>query len=408
MDFTTLPPEVISALIHSGPGSESLVDAATAWRQVGADLEDAADNYTATVSSMADNWHGPSAAAMFDSVAPYLKWLRITSQQAQQVAASAQAAATAFNSASASVVPTATVLANRTLLAKLLATNIFGRNMPAIAATEANYQEMWAVNAAAMTRYQAASTQATTLPQFSSPTSTTNPAGQQTQQAQQAAAQQSAAATTAQNSAATTSATSAAASPADAIPTAGDPNVGFVGLANTYANQFVSSGFPINLLSYLAQSQSAQALQGVSAQVGQGVSEGEEALGGAATGLGGGAAGALGAIGGGGGLGALGAAGLSAPTAAAATGVAVPMGGLMAPPTAGSLLATSQAPVQLASAATPLGPGATPGMPMMPPLMAPPISPGSGWRKRKAQKYEDISIGKELKGNVMKPPPSAG
>ena len=79
-----------------------------------------------------------------------------------------------------------------------------------------------------------------------------------------------------------------------------------MGLTNTYANQFVSSGFPINLLSYLAQSQSAQALQGVSAQVGQGVSEGEEALGTRPNGLGGGAAGALGALGAGGGLGASG------------------------------------------------------------------------------------------------------
>jgi hypothetical protein len=79
------------------------------------------------------------------------------------------------------------------------------------------------------------------------------------------------------------------------------------------------------------------------------------------------------------------------------------MGNLSAPPGAAPLLSQ---PVQLASAATPLGTG-TPGMPM-PPLMPPPISPGSGWRKRKAQKYEDIAIGKELKGKVMKPPPSAG
>jgi PPE-repeat protein len=399
MEFTTLPPEVISALIHSGPGSQSLTDAAAAWRQLGADLEDAADNYAAAVSSMADTWHGPSSTAMSASVAPYLTWLRTTSQQAQQVAASAQAAANAFNSASAAVVPTAQVLANRTQLAQLLATNVFGKNLPAIAATEADYQRMWANNAAAMTRYQAASTQATNLPQFTSPTSTTDPSAQATQTTAQTAA--------AANSGNSVAAKAAAAvTPAAALPTAGDPNTGYVGLANTYANQFVSSGFPINLLSYLAQSQSAQALQGVSASVGQGVSEGEEALGGGGLG---GAAGALGALGaGGGGLGALGAAGLSAPAAAAATGVAVPMGGLMAPPAAGTLLATSQAPVQLASAATPLGAGEAAGMPMMPPLMAPPISAGSGWRKRKSQKYEDISIGAELKGNVMKPPPSAG
>jgi PPE-repeat protein len=407
MEFTTLPPEVISALIHSGPGSASLADAAAAWRQLGADLEDAADNYAATVSSMVDNWHGPSSAAMFASVAPYLTWLRTTSQQAQQVAASAQAAASAFNTARASVVPTAQVFANRTLLAKLLATNTFGRNMPAIAATEANYQEMWANNAAAMTRYQAASTQATTLPQFTSPTSTADPSGQTAQQAKQAAAQASAAT----NSGATTGTTlaSSAAGSGGGINTGvGDPTTGYVGLASAWGNQAMASGFPFNLLAVLAQMQSAQALQGVNSQIGQGVAEGESSLGAAAANLGGGAAGALGALGGGGGLGALGAAGLSAPTAAAATGVAVPMGGLMAPPGAGTLLATSQAPVQLASAATPLGTGEAGGMSMMPPLMAPPISPGSGWRKRKAQKYEDISIGKELKGNVMKPPPSAG
>jgi PPE-repeat protein len=402
MDFTALPPEVISALIHSGPGSESLANAAAAWRQLGADLEDAADNYAASVSSMADTWHGPSSTAMSASVAPYLAWLRTTSQQTQQVAASAQAAASAFNSASASVVPTAQVLANRTQLAQLLATNIFGRNMPAIAATEANYQQMWANNAAAMTRYQAASSQATNLPQFTSPTSTTNPSAQATQTSAQTAAATNSGSSTAAKAA-------AAATPADALPTAGDPNAGYIGLANTYANQFVSSGFPINLLSYLAQSQSAQALQGVSSSIGQGVSEGEGALGGAAANLGGGAAGALGALGqSGGGLGALGAAGLGEINTSAALGAAVPMGGLSAPPGAAALLATSQAPVQLASAATPLGAGGAAGMPMMPPLMAPPISAGSGWRKRKSQKYEDISIGAELKGNVMKPPPSAG
>jgi PPE-repeat protein len=398
MEFTTLPPEVISALIHSGPGAESLANAAAAWQQLSANLEDAADNYAASLSSMDESWYGPSSAAMFQSVTPYVTWLRTTAQQAQQTAAAAQSAAAAFSSVQASVVPTATVVANRMRLAQLLATNVFGRNLPAIAQTESDYQTMWANNAAAMTRYQAASSQASTLPQLTSPTSTTNPSALKTQ---------ASSATPAATTAATTSsgATVGAASPAAALPTAFDPNVGFVGLANTYANQFISSGFPINMLSYLAQNQSAQALQGVSSQVSQGLSEGEEALGGAAANLGGGAAGALGALGqSGGGLGALGAAGLGQINTSAALGAAVPMGNLSAPPSAAPLLAT---PVQLASAATPLGTSGAAGMPM-PPLMPPPISPGTGWRKRKAQKYEDIAIGAELKGKVMKPPPSAG
>src|SRR3984957_6712791 len=395
MEFTTLPPEVISALIHSGPGAESLANAAAAWQQLSANLEDAADNYASSLASMDESWYGPSSAAMFQSVTPYVTWLRTTAQQAQQTAAAARSAAAAFSSVQASVVPTATVAANRTRLVQLLATNVFGRNLPAIAQTESQYQTMWANNAAAMTRYQAASSQASTLPQLTSPTSTTNPSALSTQSS------------SATPAAATSSgATVAAATPADPLPPAGDPNVGFVGLANTYANQFVSSGFPINLLSYLAQSQSAQALQGVSSQVSQGLSEGEGALGGAAANLGGGAAGALGALGqSGGGLGALGAAGLGQINTSAALGAAVPMGNLSAPPSAAPLLAT---PVQLASAGTPPGPGGAAGVAVPPPLMPPPISPGSGWRKRKAQKYEDIAIGAELKGKVMKPPPSAG
>jgi PPE-repeat protein len=398
MEFTTLPPEVISALIHSGPGAESLATAAAAWQQLSTNLEDTADNYASSLLSMDETWHGPSSAAMVQSVTPYVTWLRTTAQQAQQTAAAAQSAAAAFNSVQASVVPTATVAANRIRLVQLLATNGFGRNLPAIAQTESEYQTMWANNSEAMTRYQAASSQASTLPQLTSPTSTTNASAQKTQPSS---------ATPAATTAATTSSgtTVSAASPAGALPTDFDPNVGFIGEANTYANQFISSGFPINLLSYLAQNSSAQALQGVSSQVSQGLSEGENAFGGAAANLGGGAAGALGALGqSGGGLGALGAAGLGQINTSAALGAAVPMGNLSAPPGAAPLLAT---PVQLASAATPLGASGAAGMPM-PPLMPPPISPGSGWRKRKPQKYEDIAIGAELKGKVMKPPPSAG
>jgi|HubBroStandDraft_3_1064219.scaffolds.fasta_scaffold01347_5 PPE-repeat protein len=392
MEFTTLPPEVTSALIHTGPGAESLIEASEAWQQLGANLEDSAENYGATLSSLVGTWRGASSTAMVQAVEPYVNWLRTTAQQVQQTAASAQAAASAVNSVRAAVVPVGQVSANRALLAQLLATNGFGRNLPAIAETEAEYQSMWANNSAAMTRYQAASAQASTLPQFSSPSSTTNPAG---------TAKQSSAV-----SAATTSSspTVSAATPAAALPTAFDPTVGIPGEVNTYINQFISSGFPINMLSYLAQNQSAQALSGVNAQIGQGVSEGESALGGgAASGLGGLGRAGLGTLG----PGALGAAGLGQASTSAATGVGVSIGKLTAPPAVVGLLPGQQVPVQLASAASPLSAGQS-GLPMLPPLMPPPISPGSGWRKRKEQKYEDIAIGAELKGKVVDPPPSAG
>lgn len=386
MEFTALPPDVTSALIHAGPGAESLIEASGAWQRLGTDLEETAGAYTAVLSALASDWHGPSTLAMIDAAVPYLTWMRATAQQCHQLASSVQAAVAAYGSTVAAVVRPAEVAANRTQLAQLLATNGLGRNLTAIAATEAQYERMWANNAAAMYRYQAASAQATALPQFVSPPSIADPA-----------------ATAAQANAV---GAAAAVAPADAVPppvspfdsvlqaigVTFDPNQGWFGLANTYANQFVSSGFPINLLSYMAQSSSAQALQSVAPDIAEGLSEGESALGSAATSLSS-AAGALGAV--------------EAPTAA--MGVAVSMGSLSAPPAATGVLTAAHMPVQLASAVSPLPAGdAGSGFPMLPPLMAPPIAAGSGWRKRKEQKYEDLAMGLELKGTFMPRPPSAG
>lgn len=377
MEFTALPPEVTSALIHSGPGAESLIEASGAWQRLGTSLEESAGINAATLSSLADAWHGPSAAAMTQAVEPYLNWLRTAAQQCQQMAVAVQDAIAAFNSARSSVVPVASVSANRTRLTQLLSTNRFGINLPAIAETEDEYLDMWANNSAGMSRYQAASAQATTLPQFASPPQIANSAGV----AAQASAAPAASATPAAPAITPQSIVSSLAS--------FDPQAGWFGLGNQYVNQFISSGFPINLLSYVAQNTSAQALQAVGGDIGTGLSEGQAALGGLPAG----------------GAGAFGAAGLSAePTAAIGVGVSV--GKLTAPPAVVGLLPASQVPVQLASAATPLT-AADSGFPM-PPLMPPPISAGSGWRKRKQDKYEDISIGAELKGTVMPRPPSAG
>ncbi|HEY9304701.1 MAG TPA: PPE family protein, partial [Mycobacterium sp.] len=98
MEFITLPPEITSALIHSGPGAESLIDASGAWQQLGTNLEDSADNYIAALSSLSETWRGPSAAAMVQAVEPYLSWLQSTARQCQQTADSAMAAAAAFTS----------------------------------------------------------------------------------------------------------------------------------------------------------------------------------------------------------------------------------------------------------------------------------------------------------------------
>jgi PPE-repeat protein len=278
------------------------------------------------------------------------------------------------------------VAANRTRLMQLLATNWFGINLPAIAETEQEYQMMWANNSAAMSRYQATSQQATSqMSQFSSPSATTNSTGLAAQNAAVSSAQGSAVSRV--SNAAVQPLAAPAADPTNPVNFGlTDPTTGYFGLANQYANQFLSSGFPFNMLSYAAQSTQAQAFQGLG-DIGKGLSEGESALSASLTN-------AIKGIGAGG-----------APTGA--LGVGVTVGKLTMPPAVVGLLPAAQTPVQLAAATSPL-PAAGTGFPMMPPLMPPPISPGSGWRKRKPQQYDDIEMGAEVKGKVIRPPPSAG
>src|ERR1700761_3132995 len=266
------PPEVISTLIHSGPGAGSLIEAAGAWQQLSVELDNSVSVYASTLSSLIESWDGSSAMAMLQSVQPYLLWLRNTAEQASQMANSAETAATAFTTARSTVVHPAQVTANRTRLRQLLVTNRFGQNTAAIAETENEYHTMWANNSTAMSHYQATSNQATSsLSQFNSPLAITNPSGTANQQAAVSNA------ALLGSGSAGTNATNAASSLTDAI-TSFDPNSGWFNYWSTWGNQFISSGFPINMLSYLAQNNSAQALQGVGSDIGAGLSEGEGAL----------------------------------------------------------------------------------------------------------------------------------
>jgi PPE-repeat protein len=380
MDFGILPPEITAALIHSGPGAGSWIEASGVWQRLAIELEDSLPGYGAVLSSLTDVWSGPSSAAMVQAVEPYLSWMRTTAQRCEQLASSVQAAAAAFNAALAAVVHPTYVSANRVRLANLLATNWFGTNLAAIAATEDEYAVMWANNSSAMYRYQAASAQVSQLSQFSSPPAIVNPA------AVVPAGAAPAAATSAQ------SAIGDLLTNLVSTPLGFNPQTGWFGLVMTYGNQFVAGGIPINLLSYIAQTTTAQAVQNIGGDVGQGLSEGEAALGGVGANLGG----AVRAVG-------------SAATPTAAVGVGISLGKLTAPPAMIELLSASQAPVKLASMASPLATGES-GFPFLPPPMMPPVVPRKrkGEGKREGRDYDDLEIGLEIKGTFMTRPPSAG
>lgn len=178
LDFAQLPPEINSALMYAGPGSGPMLAAANAWEALTSELLMTASSYLSVVTGLTDGpWLGRAAASMADAAGSQITWLNSTASHAEQAAALAVAAAAAYEAAFAATVPPPVIAANRALLATLLATNFLGQNTPAIAATEAQYLEIWAQDATAMYGYAGASAAASMLPPFDPAAPTTSPGG---------------------------------------------------------------------------------------------------------------------------------------------------------------------------------------------------------------------------------------
>ncbi|MDT7719579.1 MAG: hypothetical protein QOE94_590 [Mycobacterium sp.] len=174
MDFAALPPEVNSGRMYAGAGSGPMITAAASWDSLAAEVSSAAGDYGSVISGLTSGpWRGPASASMAAAAAPYVSWMNATAAQAEQAANQAKAAASAYETAFAATVPPPVIVANRTLLASLVATNILGQNTPAIATTEAHYAEMWAQDAAAMYGYAGSSAAASTLTPFAQAPATT-------------------------------------------------------------------------------------------------------------------------------------------------------------------------------------------------------------------------------------------
>jgi PPE-repeat protein len=179
MDFGSLMPEINSGRMYAGPGSGPMLAAAAAWDALAAQLESAANGYFSEISGLAgQTWFGPASMRMNAAATPYVAWLQAAATQAAQTSAQAYAAAAAYEAAFAMTVPPPVIAANRAQLMALIATNFFGQNTPAIAATEGQYMEMWAQDAAAMYSYAADSSTVSTLTSFNQSPQTTSQAGQ--------------------------------------------------------------------------------------------------------------------------------------------------------------------------------------------------------------------------------------
>jgi PPE-repeat protein len=174
MDFAILPPEINSGRMYAGPGSGPMLISAAAWDGLAIELHSAATSYGTVIAGLTAGWQGTSSATTAAAAAPYIAWMRDTASQAEQTAIQARAAAAAYETAFVATVPPPVIVTNRVLLMSLIATNIFGQNTAAIAATEAHYAEMWAQDAAAMYSYAGSSVTASQLTPFGPAPPTTN------------------------------------------------------------------------------------------------------------------------------------------------------------------------------------------------------------------------------------------
>jgi PPE-repeat protein len=159
MSFSLIPPEINSALMYQGAGSGPLLEAATAWDGLAADLEATATQYQTAVTNLTTGtWLGPSSAHMASATEPYIAWLQSTAAEAAQTGSQAKAAAGAYQTAYASMVPPPVITANRAELTALVSNNFLGQNTGAIAQNEAEYLDMWIQDALGMDTYNLNST----------------------------------------------------------------------------------------------------------------------------------------------------------------------------------------------------------------------------------------------------------
>ncbi|WP_082658859.1 PPE family protein, partial [Mycobacterium gordonae] len=156
MNFVVSPPEINSARIFGGAGTGTLLAAAAAWDELAAELRWATTAFSSITSALAGaSWQGAASAAMVEVAGRYLDWLASTGAQAEQAAGQVRMTATAFEATLAATVNPGSVLANRSQLVKLVTSNFLGLNAPAIAAVDAEYEQMWAQDVAAMFGYRA-------------------------------------------------------------------------------------------------------------------------------------------------------------------------------------------------------------------------------------------------------------
>lgn len=168
MDFATLPPEINSGLMYSGPGAGSMMRAAAAWDALAARLFTAAADYRAVTAKLAAAGEGLAPTAL-TAAALYVDWLDAVAVRSEHATTQLAAAAGAHQTAFAATVPPQAIAGNRARRLSLASANCLGHHSTVIADADAQYDAMWAQNTGAMYAYARAAAAAAAMAPFPEP-----------------------------------------------------------------------------------------------------------------------------------------------------------------------------------------------------------------------------------------------
>lgn len=141
MHFEAYPPEVNSANIYAGPGPDSMLAAARAWRSLDVEMTAVQRSFNRTLLSLMDAWAGPVVMQLMEAAKPFVRWLTDLCVQLSEVERQIHEIVRAYEWAHHDMVPLAQIYNNRAERQILIDNNALGQFTAQIADLDQEYDE---------------------------------------------------------------------------------------------------------------------------------------------------------------------------------------------------------------------------------------------------------------------------
>lgn len=154
MHFEAYPPEVNSANIYAGPGPDSMLAAARAWRSLDVEMTAVQRSFNRTLLSLMDAWAGPVVMQLIEAAKPFVRWLTDLCVQLSEVERQIHEIVRAYEWAHHDMVPLAQIYNNRAERQILIDNNALGQFTAQIADLDQEYDDFWDEDGEVMRDYR--------------------------------------------------------------------------------------------------------------------------------------------------------------------------------------------------------------------------------------------------------------